>query len=106
MPFLGRCQEDLLLRALRTTFNANIVRVPSEQIVPFGAVAFRKGKARYLGHVAPLLDPATPLKPEADDVRSAVVTGVTGTLTRSVDWGLGLKILLGFFEGFGLPVGG
>lgn len=106
MAFLGLCQEDPILRALRNTFHANIVRVPSEQIVPFGAVAFRKGNARYLGHVAPLLDPATPLNAEADDVRPAVVTGVTGTLTRSVDWGLGLTILQGFFEGFGFPAGG
>jgi hypothetical protein len=100
MGFLGLCSEDALVTTLRDTFNANIIRMPEERIQPLSVIAVGRGKTSFAGSLGTLLrgDNALALS----STRSRVAT-LSGRQSQQVDLELGLQILSGFLNGFGLP---
>jgi hypothetical protein len=99
MAFFRICQNDTT-DALRKMFNATPLKVPEASVQPLLIIAERNGKTDKRGELKHLLADAAAfkIKPKEDPVAD-----VSLEKTRSVDWDFGLKLLEGFFQGFGIP---
>jgi hypothetical protein len=101
MAFLGLCADDEMVTALRNVFGANILRVPEERVRPLGVIASRFGSSAYRGALEPLFkEDNDPIEIEFARTR---VASVAGKRSRHVPIRLGLEILDGFLQGFGIP---
>jgi hypothetical protein len=96
------CQKDPVVAFLQSKFDADIVKIPEERIQPLSVMAGVLNQAVYLGTLRDCLaQPVAALLSPAPSV--STVAPLSGQRTRDVDVGLGLNILGGILEGFGLP---
>ncbi len=102
MAFFKLC-DDKLVTTLRDVFNANIVRVPEERVRPLAVVASSNGRSDFRGALALLLKDGQPLTVQVQNSR---VAAVSGKRSRQINLDLGLQILGGFLQGFGIPSAG
>lgn len=108
MAFLKLCSGDEIVDTLREVFGANIIRVPEERIQPLSVIAVCDKKTGFRGALENILDgssgPGTPRTPLGTDlVLNSHMANLSGKKTTSVDVKLGLEILDGFLQGFGIP---
>jgi hypothetical protein len=101
MSLFGLC-DDPILKRLREVFRASVLKVPEERVVPLGAVAFSGKISCYLGQLKSLLHPDTPLEVDDADFYTSEMAGLAGKYTQSTSLDLGMKILEGFLQGFGV----
>ncbi len=99
MSFLGLCDGDPIVNALRDVFGANIVRVPEERIKPLRVVASSDDKSSFRGELTPLLKGNVALN---IPVTTSQMADISGKRSRKVNIDLGLEILDGFLKGFGI----
>ncbi|HET9983364.1 MAG TPA: hypothetical protein VFQ38_07245 [Longimicrobiales bacterium] len=100
---LPLCSNDPLVKTLQDVFGANIVRVPEERIRPVVVLASDGKKTSFRGELAPLLVGGAPIDVP---VAESQMASVSGKRSKSVDLGLGLKILGGFLQALGVPSAG
>ncbi len=100
MAFRFRICNNDTTSALRDIFGATPVRVPETSIQPLLVIAERDGKTDKRGALHHLLSQPSEL---TITLREDTVADVNLQRTRSMDWNIGLKLLEGFFHGFGLP---
>lgn len=97
---------DPLVRALRATFGANVVRVPEKRVKPLAVIAARKGRVALRGTLNPILQG----RKKFDIPRSAKATSRMADLrdrqSKNVSIDLGLDIMDNFLAGFGVPTAG
>jgi hypothetical protein len=103
MGFLGLCDGDPVVEYLRSTFGANIVRIPRASLRPPEVLAARRGETKTMGHLGDILVAAPPFALGPEDVHEEPAPPVLGQKTRSVSLDLGLDILGGLLQGFGVP---
>jgi hypothetical protein len=103
--FLGLCEKDELVDSLRDVFNANILRMPEERVHPLCVIARKREKVRYWGKLADLVKNGSAVELKPGDFSVSSMPDLSGKKSREVHTGLGLKILGGFLQGFGLPSG-
>jgi hypothetical protein len=103
VSFLRLCDNDPLISTLRDVFDCQPISVPDERIVPMTVVASDGSQSRFRGALASLLVGTPTL-----DVLVSISDMANLTIKRSngVKIDLGLKILEGFLNGFGLPSAG
>jgi hypothetical protein len=103
MGFTRLCRGDELVDTLHNYFGANVLAVPEERVQPLTAIARRNGKQVFRGALINLVSPGA-----LDElaVQPSKMAELSGKQTRSVDVGLGLRILGGFLSGFGVPSAG
>jgi hypothetical protein len=106
MAFLGLCPGDTLTTTLREVFGANIVRVPEERIQPLCVIASMEGRSKFRGALAPLVSGQPELAFDPTHVIDSQMADVSGKRSRKVNLELGLRILEGFLQGFGVPSAG
>jgi hypothetical protein len=106
MGFISLCDGDPVVEYLRSTFGANIVRIPRASLRPPEVVAARQGRARTMGHLGDILAEKPPFVLESVDVHEEQAPPVLARKTRAVGFDLGLEILGGLLQGFGLPKAG
>lgn len=100
MTTIKICQEDPLVSLVHDLFGANIVRVPDARVQPLTVVVHRGGRSFFRGSLLPLLSEARALGVQAV---ASDLTDISGRRSRRVTLDLGLHILRGFLQGFGLP---
>jgi hypothetical protein len=105
MAYLGLC-PDPLLQTLRDVFGANIVRVPEERIQPLSVIASKEGRAKFRGALAPLISGEPEMAFDPAHFITSQMADVSGKRSRKVNLELGLQILEGFLQGFGIPAAG
>jgi hypothetical protein len=103
MAFFGLCpgaKTDPILTTLRDVFSANPLKVPEQRFKPLSVLAFRKGKACYLGNLTDLFYPIIRVPPGwiGEPQRMAEVEG---HVTQHIAIDAGLDILQGLFSAFG-----
>jgi hypothetical protein len=103
MGFLGLCKDDELVNTLRDVFTANILRIPEERIQPLCVIAKRKRKVRYWGKLSDLVRNRSAIPLNSEDFAVSPMSNLSGKKSKKVNTKLGLKILEGFLDGFGLP---
>lgn len=104
MPRLALCSGDPLVDTLRDVFGANIVRVPETRVRPLAVVASDGRRASFrTTSIRNLLEGAPDL---AVEPAASGMASLTGRRSRSIELGLGLRILDGFLRGFGIPSAG
>jgi hypothetical protein len=103
MGFLGLCKDDELVNTLRDVFIANILRIPEERIQPLCVIAKKKRKVRYWGKLSDLVRKGSLLQLDSEDFTLSPMSNLSGKKSKQVETKLGLKILEGFLDGFGLP---
>jgi hypothetical protein len=106
MGYIGLCDGDPVVEYLRATFGANIVRIPRASLKPPEVVAVRQGRARTMGKLGDILVGQPPFILDLTDVHSERAPRVLAQKTRSVGLDLGLEILGGLLQGFGLSKAG
>jgi hypothetical protein len=106
MGFIGLCDGDPVVEFLRSTFGANIVRIPRASLRPPEVVAARQGQAKTMGHLGDILAEHRPFILELTDVHEEQAPPVLARKTRAVGFDLGLEILGGLLQGFGLSKAG
>jgi hypothetical protein len=105
MSFLNLC-PDPLIKTLREVFGANIIRVPEERIQPLCVIASKENRSKFRGALAPLVSGQPELVFSSTDIISSQMADVSGRRSRKVSLDLGLQILDGFLQGFGIPSAG
>jgi hypothetical protein len=103
MGFLGLCDGDPVVEYLRSTFGANIVRIPRASLRPLEVLAARNGDTKTMGQLGDILGGAPQLTLKAGDLHEVPAPPVLAQKTRSVTFDLGLDILGGLLQGFGVP---
>jgi hypothetical protein len=103
MGFLGLCDGDPIVEYLRSTFGANIVRIPRASLRPPEVLAARRGETKTMGHLGDILVSAAPFALGLEDIHEEPAPPVLARRTRSVSLDLGLDILGGLLQGFGVP---
>jgi hypothetical protein len=104
--FIGLCDGDPVVEYLRSTFGANIVRIPRASLRPPEVVAVRRGQAKTMGLLGDILAEPEPFIMELTDLHEEQAPPVLAQKTRAVGFNLGLEILGGLLPGFGLPKAG
>lgn len=92
------CKDDPVLKLIRTSFNANPIRVPEERIQPLVMFGISGDKNIYLGSVVNVLLGED--KPTIEIFKSQL-PNVSSARTKSVSADVGVKIMDGFLEGLG-----
>src|SRR5205085_4284329 len=105
MAFLGLC-PDPLTTTLREVFGANIMRVPEERIQPLSVIASQDARSKFRGALAPFVSGQPQLVFNPADLINSQMADVSGRRSRKVSLELGLQILEGFLQGFGIPSAG
>lgn len=100
MSLISLCREDPLVSLVHDLFGANIVRVPDARVRPLSVVVQRGSRAFFRGSLLPLLADARPLGVQPE---TSTLTDISGRRSRRLTLDLGLNILRGFLQGFGLP---
>lgn len=93
------CNDDRLLTILRDTFKASPIKVPEERIKPLVALEVNKQKVKFIGDLNHLLDDPNPIIIKA---QTSPMANLSATNSKTVDTELGLKIMGGFLQGFGV----
>jgi hypothetical protein len=106
MGFIGLCDGDPVVEYLRSTFGANIVRIPRASLRPPEVIAVRAERARTMGRLGDILAADAPFVLEQADVHEEAAPPVLARKTRAVGFDLGLEILGGLLSGFGLSKAG
>jgi hypothetical protein len=106
MGSLGLCDGDPVVEYLRSTFGANIVRIPRAALRPPQVLAARKGDTRTMGQLGDILVGASAFVLDPEDLHEEPAPPVLAQKTRSVALDLGLDILGGLLQGFGMPKAG
>jgi hypothetical protein len=106
MGFIGLCDGDPVVEYLRSTFGANIVRIPRASLGPPEVVAARQGRATTMGHLGDILAGEPPFILERADIHDELAPPVLAKKTRAAGFDLGLEILGGLLQGFGLSKAG
>jgi hypothetical protein len=102
MGIIGLCDGDPVVEYLRSTFGANIVRIPRASLRPPEVLAARRGATKTMGQLGGILVGA-PFVLAAGDVHEEPAPPVLAQKTRSVALDLGLDIVGGLLHGFGVP---
>ncbi len=102
MASINLCPKDPLVTTLREVFGANIVRVPEERIQPLSVIASRESRTTFRGALLPLIKGEPSLAVGPNDFVTSRMAAVSGRRSRKVKLDLGLKILEGFLQGFGI----
>lgn len=106
MGSLKLCDGDPVVERLRSMFGANIVRIPRASLRPLEVLASRKGYTRTMGQLGDILSGAPPFALDPGDLHEEPAPAVLATKTSSVAFNLGLDILGGLLQGFGLSKAG
>jgi hypothetical protein len=106
MGSLGLCDGDPVVEYLRSMFGANIVRIPRASLRPPQVLAARKGDTRTMGQLSDILVGTSLFVLDPGDVHEEPAPSVLAQKTRSVALDLGLDILSGLLQGFGVPKAG
>jgi hypothetical protein len=100
MGFLGLCDGDPVVEYLRSTFGANVVRIPRASLRPPEVLAARNGQTKTMGQLADILTGPFALPPA--DLHEEPAPPVLAQRTSSIGLDLGLDILGGLLQGFGV----
>lgn len=100
MGLLPLCSGDPVESLLRETFKADILRVPEVRVQPLGVIARRGERARLVGTLGGLLQGTSPFSVTPD--APTPVADVSGKRTLSISLKLGLDLLRGMVQGFGV----
>ena len=100
MAFKFRICRNNTTTVLRELFNATPMRTPEASVQPLLVIAEKAGKTDKRGTLKHLLKDDDNLKLKIND---DPVSDLSLERTRSMDWDFGLKLLVGFFQGFKLP---
>lgn len=100
MGFMSLCSGDPVETLLRRTFKADIMRVPDARVQPLGTIARRGANARLWGDLSPLLQGPSPLTLKAG--AATPLPDLRGMQTSAVDMDVGMDLLGGFLQGFGV----
>ena len=106
MGSLRLCDGDPVVEYLRSTFGANIVRIPRASLRPPEVLAARKGGTKTMGQLGDILVAAPAFVLDRGDVHEEPTPPVLAQKTRSVAFELGLDILGGLLQGFGVGKAG
>lgn len=106
MGSLRLCDGDPVVEYLRSTFGANIVRIPRASLRPPEVLAARKGDTRTMGQLGDILVAAPAFILDPGDVYEEPTPPVLAQKTQAVALDLGLDILDGVLQGFGVPKAG
>ena len=92
MGFIGLCDGDPVVEYLRSTFGANIVRIPRASLRPPEVVAARAERARTMGHLGDILASDAPFVLEQADVHEEVAPPVLGFIAEhfGIRWSFGI----------------
>jgi hypothetical protein len=101
--FLGLCDGDPVVEYLRSTFGANIVRIPRASLRPPEVLAARNGQTKTMGQLADILLGASSFALAPGDLHDVPAPSALAARTRSVAVDLGIDILGGLLQGFGIP---
>jgi hypothetical protein len=103
MGLLSLCDGDPVVEYLRSTFGANIVRIPRASLRPLEVLAAHMGTTKTMGQLGDILvgTPRFALSP--GDLHEEPAPPVLAQKTRSAAFDLGLDILGGLLQGFGMP---
>ena len=102
MGILGLCDGDPVVEYLRSTFGANVVRIPRASLRPPEVLAARHGQTKTMGQLADILTGAAPFALAPGDLHEEQAPPVLGQRTSSIGLDLGLDILGGLLQGFGV----
>lgn len=106
MGFIGLCDGDPVVEFLRSTFGANIMRIPRASLRPPEVVAARQGRAKTMGQLADILAEHPPFIMDVADLHEEQAPPVLARKTRAVGFNLALEILGGLLQGFGISKAG
>ena len=102
MGILGLCDGDPVVEYLRSTFGANVVRIPRASLRPPEVLASRNSQTKTMGQLADILTGPSPFTLAPGDVHEEQAPPVLGQRTSSIGLDLGLDILGGLLQGFGV----
>jgi hypothetical protein len=111
MVSITLCDGDPVVEYLRSTFGANIVRIPRASIQPLSVLAVtRGGTAKDMGRLADIVAPASGSESGfaigSEDIHDEVAPPVLGSRTGSVGVKLGVTILGGLLQALGTSKAG
>jgi hypothetical protein len=96
---LKLCTGDPLVDLLRSTFGANIVRIPEARVQPLSCVAVRGKDVAFRGNLGFLFPTGQPLDAPDFAMATSPMSNLSGRESRAIDVGLGMDILGGFLNG-------
>ncbi len=99
MSLFKICDDDLLTKTLRDTFQAIPVRIPEERIKPLGAIAKLRKTDKWYGLITNLLNDTAKYPGE---IIESKVANVSMNKSKQVDFDLGFDIMSGFLNGMGI----
>ena len=102
MGFLGLCDGDPVVEYLRSTFGANVVRIPRASLRPPEVVAARNGETKTMGQLADIVTGPSRFALAPGDLHEEPAPPVLARRTSSIGLDLGLDILGGLLQGFGV----
>lgn len=76
--------------------------MPEERIKPLSVIATYNDKSSFRGALAPLISGEPSIELEEDEIGTSRMPAVSGKRSRRVKLNLGIQILEGFLEGFGM----
>lgn len=99
MNSLKLCQDDSLINLLRETFQANPIRLPEERIKPLTVLSIDKKNISFMGIIDDLL--VDKINMSKLSLKNSKMADVSAQSSKSIKTSTGLKIMEGFFKGFG-----
>lgn len=96
------CKDDDLLTILKGTFRANPISIPEERIEPLKVLSLENKKLSYIGKIDNLFLGESELNVE---ILNSQMSNLSAKKSKSVETNLGLQVLDGFLEGFGIQGG-
>jgi len=93
------CQNDPIIKTLYKLFDAHILRIPEERILPCSVLACKKNEAFYAGQLEHYVKN---LELKKSDVRESKMANISGKSSSSVNLKIGISCLDSFLKGFGV----
>lgn len=97
------CKNDPVTKTLRDLFPAHLLRIPEAFIQPMVVlIKDPESNRNRLRRVGPLTNVLTQPMGSPPDVQDSRMSDISGKRTQKVDLDLGLKLVQGFLNGFGV----